>query len=72
MHALRWHFKKTTMHILGNFSNSSGIKQASNSLSFSLQFGQVGVGNNLDQCSPVQVRFPDDQVCYLSMTPRKV
>ncbi|NP_001288968.1 ultraviolet-B receptor UVR8 [Brassica rapa] len=25
------------------------------------KFGQVGVGNNLDQCSPVQVRFPDDQ-----------
>ncbi|CAF1921741.1 BnaC02g42750D [Brassica napus] len=25
------------------------------------KFGQVGVGNNVDQCSPVQVRFPDDQ-----------
>ncbi|XP_056850563.1 ultraviolet-B receptor UVR8 isoform X2 [Raphanus sativus] len=25
------------------------------------KFGQVGVGDNIDQCSPVQVRFPDDQ-----------
>ncbi|KAL0643151.1 hypothetical protein Bca4012_041441 [Brassica carinata] len=25
------------------------------------KFGQVGVGDNIDQCSPVQVRFSDDQ-----------
>ncbi|XP_013706397.1 ultraviolet-B receptor UVR8-like [Brassica napus] len=25
------------------------------------KFGQVGVGDNIDQCSPVQVRFPDGQ-----------
>ncbi|KAH0908901.1 hypothetical protein HID58_032222 [Brassica napus] len=30
------------------------------------KFGQVGVGDNIDQCSPVQVRFPDDQACCLS------
>lgn len=34
-----------------------------------MQFGQVGVGDNLDQCSPVQVRFPDDQACFLTMSP---
>lgn len=33
---------------------------------FSMQFGQVGVGDNLDQCSPLQVWFPDDQACFLS------
>lgn len=40
----------------------------------SMQFGQVGVGDNIDQCSPVQVRFPDDQACYLSYidTPTKI
>lgn len=31
-----------------------------------MQFGQVGVGDNLDQCSPLQVWFPDDQACFLS------
>ena len=31
-----------------------------------MQFGQVGVGDNIDQCSPVQVRFSDDQACCLS------
>ncbi|CAG7871526.1 unnamed protein product [Brassica rapa] len=30
------------------------------------KFGQVGVGDNLDQCSPLQVWFPDDQACFLS------
>lgn len=25
------------------------------------KFGQVGVGDNVDHCSPAQVRFPDDQ-----------
>ncbi|XP_010269039.1 PREDICTED: ultraviolet-B receptor UVR8-like isoform X1 [Nelumbo nucifera] len=25
------------------------------------KFGQVGVGDNVDHCSPVQVKFPDDQ-----------
>ncbi|CAL1371836.1 unnamed protein product [Linum trigynum] len=27
----------------------------------SLQFGQVGVGDNADHCSPVQLKFPRDQ-----------
>lgn len=27
-----------------------------------LQFGQVGVGDNVDHCSPVQVKLPDEQV----------
>lgn len=33
-----------------------------------LQFGQVGVADNADHCSPVQVKFPDDQAhsCYCS------
>lgn len=26
-----------------------------------LQFGQVGVGDNDDHCSPVQVKFPHEQ-----------
>jgi len=26
------------------------------------QFGQLGVGDNVDHCSPVQVRFPDEEV----------
>ena len=31
----------------------------------SLQFGQVGVGNNDDHCSPVQVHFPEEQVWHV-------
>lgn len=36
--------------------------------SFCLQFGQVGVGDNIDKCTPVQVKFPNDQAhsCYCS------
>jgi hypothetical protein len=30
-----------------------------------MQFGQVGVGENSDHCSPVQVKFPIDQVFSL-------
>ena len=29
---------------------------------FLVQFGQVGVGDYTDRCSPVQVSFPNDQV----------
>lgn len=28
----------------------------------SSKFGQVGVGDHVDHCSPVQVKFPLDQV----------
>lgn len=28
---------------------------------FDFQFGQVGVGDNVDHCSPVQVKFPEEQ-----------
>lgn len=28
-----------------------------------LQFGQVGVGDDVDHCSPVQVKLPHDQAC---------
>jgi len=34
----------------------------------SLQFGQVGVGNNDDHCSPVQVHFPEEQVWHVCGT----
>ncbi|XP_031258374.1 ultraviolet-B receptor UVR8-like isoform X2 [Pistacia vera] len=30
------------------------------------KFGQVGVGDNADHCSPVQVNFPHDQVVQIS------
>ncbi|KAB2604535.1 ultraviolet-B receptor UVR8 [Pyrus ussuriensis x Pyrus communis] len=29
------------------------------------KFGQVGVGDNIDHCSPVQVKFPHEQFKYL-------
>ncbi|KAI4385198.1 hypothetical protein MLD38_003251 [Melastoma candidum] len=29
------------------------------------KFGQVGVGDNIDHCAPVQVKFPDDQKVVL-------
>lgn len=32
---------------------------------FMMQFGQVGVGDNSDHCSPVQVKFPNNQVSSL-------
>lgn len=28
-----------------------------------VQFGQVGVGDNVDHCSPMQVQFPHEQAC---------
>ena len=32
---------------------------------FHLQFGQVGAGDNADHCSPVEVNFPEEQVCHV-------
>jgi hypothetical protein len=33
---------------------------------FHLQFGQVGAGDIEDHCSPVEINFPDEQVCHVS------
>ena len=54
------------LSLLSLFDNIVGIDLIIFSLH--VQFGQVGAGDNIDHCSPIQIKFPQDQVhpCYLA------